>query len=102
MSGLTEEDSVACFHYYNKKGWVDKDGNIITDPRSTLINWRINKPRFEKSDKNNRKAKLFPIKGKTCGKTGCPLPAVYKDGSGSYDSYFCAEHMPKSVKELYH
>jgi len=45
--GLSEKDSIACYHYYNKKGWVDKDGNKITDPRSTLINWRINRPRFE-------------------------------------------------------
>ncbi len=48
-----------------------------------------------------QKTKLFPIPGKTCSKQGCPLPAVYKNTSGNYDSYACAGHMPEKVKEQY-
>lgn len=50
-----------------------------------------------------RKTKLFPIAGKTCSRPGCipAQPAVYKDSSGSYDHYYCREHMPESVKEHY-
>jgi len=47
-----------------------------------------------------KKTKLFPIPGKKCGQ--CPLPAVYKDSSGAYDSYHCLEHCPKAVKEKYY
>lgn len=49
------------------------------------------------------KTKLFPLPGKVCEK--CPprerLPAVYKTTGGSYDHYYCAEHMPAKVKEQY-
>lgn len=47
------------------------------------------------------KTPLYPLKGKTCGKRGCRMPAVYHDSSGNYDSYACPEHMPDKVKELY-
>ena len=47
------------------------------------------------------KTKLYPIKGKTCGRSGCRMPAVYRDISGNYDNYACAEHMPDKVKALY-
>jgi len=53
------------------------------------------------SSSPTKKTKLFPIPGKTCGKQGCPLPAVYKNTAGEYDSYYCVKHMPESVKELY-
>lgn len=46
-----------------------------------------------------KKTKLFPISGKKC--SVCPMPAVYKDTSGSYDSYACADHMPAAVKAKY-
>jgi len=48
--------------------------------------------------KDNKKQKLFPIKGKTCQ---CGMPAVYKDTSGNYDSYKCQECMPAKVKAKY-
>ncbi len=47
------------------------------------------------------KTQLYPIKGKTCSKSGCRMPAVYHDTSGNYDNYACSEHMPEKVKERY-
>lgn len=61
QAGVTEQEAIACFHYYNKKNFVDKDGNKITEPLSALVNWRIQRPRFkEKNDgrdikRNNKK-----------------------------------------------
>ena len=43
------------------------------------------------------KTKLYPIKGRTCDKSGCGMPAVYKNNWG----HSCSEHMPKRVKELF-
>jgi len=51
--------------------------------------------------KSKSKIKLLPIRGKTCSITGCGLPAVYKDGTGAYDHYYCSEHLPERVKRLY-
>jgi len=47
------------------------------------------------------KTKLYPIPGKNCGHPGCSLPAVYKSSGSAYDHYFCPQHMPAKVKELY-
>lgn len=63
----------------------------------TILSWAKRKVKNELA----AKTKLFPIAGKVCGKEGCKLPAVYKDTSGSYDSFSCGEHMPTKVKETY-
>ena len=47
-----------------------------------------------------KKTKLWPITGRVCGITTCPLPAVYKS-KGSFDHYYCNQHMPEKVKEYY-
>lgn len=61
----------------------------------TILAWeRKNGPRAAQ-----KKTKLFPISGRKCSE--CPLPAVYKDSSGAYDFYYCADHMPKEVKAKY-
>ncbi len=57
--------------------------------------------RMNKNGSSTKKTKLFPIAGKICGKQGCPLPAVYKTTGGEYDQFYCTEHMPAKVKELY-
>ena len=44
-----------------------------------------------------RKKKLMPIIGKNCH---CGLPAVYIKG-GAYDNYYCIDHAPLKVRELY-
>ena len=51
-----------------------------------------------KDNTRQRKTQLFPIKGKNCF---CGMPAVYKDSSGTYDNYYCSEHMPEKVKAKY-
>lgn len=67
----------------------------------TILNWDRKRERERTSKSKSSKTKLFPISGKTCSKQGCPLPAVYKNTTGNYDSYACAEHMPEKVKEQY-
>jgi hypothetical protein len=57
------------------------------------------KSNFQKGD--TQRQKLFPIAGKVCSQEGCGLPAVYKSSGGSYDHYYCNEHMPAKVKEKY-
>lgn len=47
------------------------------------------------------KTKLFPIAGKICSTSNCRMPAVYKSDSGAYDTFYCSEHMPESVKVKY-
>jgi hypothetical protein len=76
------------------------DNACYTQPGHSVYKRREEKSREEKSDVTN-KDRLFPIPGKTCGKRDCRLPAVYKDQSGAYDHYYCKNHMPAEVKELY-
>ncbi len=64
----------------------------------TILSWARRK-RTESPP--TKKTKLFPIAGHLCGKEGCKMPAVYKDTSGSYDSFFCSAHMPEKVKDKY-
>lgn len=58
----------------------------------------------EKTDppvsKSFKKTKLFPIKGKTCSKRKCHMPAVYKT-KGDYPAHLCADCMPDDVKEKF-
>lgn len=101
LVGVSAEEAEACWHHYNAQGWVRNNNIPITDERSLLVTWRNNGDKFKCQDKNNGKIKLYPITGKTCCKRDCRLPAVYKDSSGEYDTYYCAEHMPQEVKKHY-
>ena len=96
--GMPEEKSLAFYHHYNAQNWLYPYNLPITNLKSAMWRWQKNQYKF---DKNNGKTKLYPIKGKTCSETGCRMPAVYKDSSGAYDWYYCAEHMPEKVKEIY-
>ena len=60
--------------------------------------WEVDLPETVETDK---KTKLYPIKGKSCGKQGCSMPAVHKNINGTYDSYRCLEHAPQKVREMY-
>ena len=95
--GLPPDKSLDFYHYYNAQGWLYRPEVPITNLRSAMWRWKRNQYKFE----NDGKVKLFPISGKTCGVSGCRLPAVYKDSSGAYDNYLCKAHLPKSVKEHY-
>lgn len=98
--GMPEDKSLAFYHYYNAQGWIFGSGLEIVNLKSAMWRWKRNGYRFEKKEKT----KLYPMKGKFCGKTRngrlCGMPAVYKM-SGNYDSYYCAEDMPEKVKKLY-
>lgn len=50
------------------------------------------------SNSSDYKVKLFPIPGKNCH---CGMPAVYKATGGTYDNFYCEEHMPEKVKAKY-
>jgi len=65
----------------------------------TILSWERKNNGQKPANQIIKKVKLYPLSGKNCVK--CKLPAVYKDSSGSYDNYFCAEHMPEKVKKLY-
>lgn len=99
--GLTEQQAKKCFEFYETQGFCfSGSGFPIQKPEDALNRWKRNLQSFVKEKSESRK-KLFPITGKTCSKSGCRMPAVYKDSSGNYDFYYCAEHMPESVKAVY-
>ena len=90
------------------RDWEKDGGQFIPYP-STWLNaegWEddyeveISETNEQRTIQPN-KLRLFPIMGKNCNVKGCNIPAVYKDSSGSYDNYKCADHMPQRVKELY-
>ena len=93
---LANIDAEVFWHGYNDGGWIATNGEPVRNWKLKLWTWR----NFD-AKRVTKKTKLFPISGKTCSKQGCPLPAVYKNTGGNYDSYACAEHMPEKVKEKY-
>ena len=92
-------DATAFLWYYSKLGWRNANGKPVKNWKQTLI--QVWLKRTEKTEPSTQKVKLYPIKGKTCSKAGCRMPAVYHDTSGNYDNYACSEHMPQEVKVKY-
>jgi len=88
-------DPQAFVDFYASKGWM-VGSNKMKDWKAAVRTWR-----GRQVEPAAAKLKLFPIQGKTCGKAGCPLPAVYKDSTGAYDHFYCTEHMPAEVKAKY-
>lgn len=95
--GMSEDKSLAFYHHYNAQNWFFGSGLKITNLKSAMWRWKNS----GYTEKNSKKQKLYPIKGKTCSRAGCRMPAVYKDSSGAYDSYACSAHLPVKVKEKY-
>ncbi len=94
--GYKYVDAPTFFLFYESKGW--KVG------KNKMVSWHCAKGGWEArgEDKENfGKIKLYPIKGKTCSKKDCGMPAVYKR-SGEYDWYHCSDHLPAKVKEQYY
>ena len=64
--------------------------------------WRWERNGYQRLEQ--KKQKLYPIKGKFCGETKngkpCGMPAVYRSG-GNYDHYYCRDCMPEKVKAKY-
>lgn len=94
---LCNIDAEIFWHGYNDGDWIDTKGNPVRNWKLKLWTWH----NFDTTGRFAKKTKLFPITGKTCGKRGCPLPAVYKNIDGNYDNYTCGPHMPEAVKKLY-
>ena len=86
-------DVLQFMNFYESKGWMIGK-NKMKDWKAAVRTWK-------KRETKAAKTKLYPISGKTCSERSCRLPAVYKDTSGTYDYYYCADHMPDKVKELY-
>ncbi len=84
------------YEYFTEGDWIDSEGKPVKCWKQKVITWN----NFG-SAKSKPKTQLFPISGKTCGVQKCPMPAVYKNSSGSYDTYYCADHMPEEVKVKY-
>lgn len=95
--GMSEDKSLAFYHHYNAQDWFFGSGLKITNLKSAMWRWKNNGFR-EKNGVFGKKQRMFPIPGKICL---CGMPAVYKDTSGNYDSFKCADCMPEKVKEKY-
>ena len=92
VEAYVQIDGKAFCDFYESKGWMIG--------KNKMKNWRSATRTWLRREQKTKKAKLFPISGKFCGKKGCGLPAVYKQ-IGAYDNYFCTDHMPEKVKERY-
>ncbi len=90
-------DAEAFFYHYAANNWFRGKTKMVYW-KMALAGWSH---RNEKTTETIKKTKLFPIRGKTCGKRECPLPAVYKSKGNYCDNYYCTKHMPESVKELF-
>ena len=97
LVGMKESDGEDFYVQYASQDWKWGNGQPITQLPVALMRWKRNGLKMKKEDK---KQKLFPIKGRICCKTGCQLPAVYGP-VGDYDNYYCENHMPQSVREKY-
>ncbi len=100
LAGVSEDKAEQFYHHYNAQGWVFGNSQSVKDLPSALAKWRNSQFRFEKNDKRSGKKKLFAISGKTCGKKGCNMPAVWHS-EGAYDNFYCLKHAPKEVRDEY-
>lgn len=89
----------AFINSYAQKGWM-VGKNKMKCWKSAVRNWKSNG--WGKTDTPaGNKTKLFPIPGKVCSKSDCRMPAVYKNDSGAYDTFYCTDHMPEAVRKQY-
>lgn len=95
---IPESNAESYFHHYNSQSWLKGNGQRISNLQSHMAKrWNKSKQCWDFDEK--RQGKLPVIVGKTCSK--CTMPAVYKDTSGSYDFYYCTEHLPEKIKNEY-
>jgi hypothetical protein len=85
-------DAEQFVNFYTAKGW--KVG------RSKMQDWQA-AVRTWKQRATEKKKRLLALPGKSCSSRGCRMPAVYKDTSGDYDHFYCADHMPDEVKKRF-
>ena len=96
--GMTEEQAEDFFYHYDAAGWIDGLNRPVVRLHSAMMKWKRNQ--YRRKSTESKKVRLYPIKGKRCYARGCVMPAVYGP-VGAYDKYYCIEHMPKEVKEVY-
>ena len=98
--GFALDGQYFCDHY-EARGWKYNGGVKMVSWKAAVRTWK----HHGLSKQQNpvavgvKKTKLYPITGRSCGK--CKMPAVYKDGYGGYDSYYCPEHMSEKIKAKY-
>lgn len=85
------------FNYFEAGNWHDSTGKPVKSWKQKLWTHHL----MHKNGGARRKQRLFPIPSRICRVRGCGMPAVYKDSTGAYDHFLCAEHMPESVKAKY-
>jgi hypothetical protein len=96
--GFTLDGQYFC-DWYETRGWIPNGSRAkMSSWKAAVRTWKHNSKRRTEGP-GVRKTKLYPITGRSCGK--CKMPAVYKDGSGGYDSYYCSEHLPTKIKAEY-
>lgn len=90
--GFTHFDPQAFIDFYESKGWfVGK--NKMKCWKSAVRTWQR-----RMISELQKKHRLLPLPGKSCGK--CGMPAVYKS-AGEFDHYYCEVHMPEKIKRKY-
>lgn len=96
--GMSEPESLVFFHHYHAQDWFFGNGLKIKNLKSAMWRWKNNGFR----EKNGKKTKLFPLRGKLCSERNCRMPAVYEYyAGGDYPIYRCGEHLPDDVKAKY-
>jgi len=83
---------------YEQKGWMIGRNKMVSW-KAAVRNWKCNGWGQKGQQATKKKTKLWPLQGgRRCSKESCIMPAVYKSGSSGYDYFYCAHHMPESVK----
>jgi len=84
----------------NNRGWTVSFDWLVSNDTNYI---KVLEGKYDAREKGAmavQKTKLYPIKGRSCGHSGCSMPAVYKT-TGSHDNYYCIDHAPLKVKERY-
>lgn len=100
INGIPEKVAEQYWMNFECQDWFRANGQKITKWQIHFKWWYQNGCWQDK--KQNKKQKLYPIKGKHCSISDCQMPAVYKYTSDAgYDFFRCSEHLPAKVKAKY-
>lgn len=101
--GLTDTEALEAYENFGANGWK-RANNIKLESweqiKYVLGYWKNHRHRFDKKSDSGKK-KLFPIKGKFCGESGCGMPAYFKDIRGEHTNHKCLKHSPQKVRDEY-
>ncbi|TKJ35801.1 MAG: hypothetical protein CEE38_14450 [Planctomycetes bacterium B3_Pla] len=87
---------------WESKGYIQSERTLWNQAPSKPLQRGYGKGRGL-GDKGSLRGKphLYPIPGRNCSVPGCGMPAVYRNSSGTYDTFKCLEHLPEKVKAVY-